>query len=383
MRRLLALVLLAAPLLAQGAGAGTELGEGPGKGPGKEPNKGKPEYDELGFPITFNDERITRNDALRALGPAVEVAGPGTLGSLRDQLLMDKLTEKMGQIWGIEVAPGEVKAEIRREVLERGGEAKFYEYLTQRGETLAGHEEKKRLQILRFNIEYLLTHGVTPPPLRKVLPWSVRPTPDEVRIAFEHDKSRRKEQGARARGIELTLQVDRKTRFELHQKHGFGALEEEIRKYVAKLAEAVVAELKAGKPFLDVARQRGVDTETQGKAWRQLPSGESRDPVERFFQSAKPGAWSEPIPGAGGIVTIAYLIERETPGQRGIGDPAVLAEYNERVRSLRRDKVEAIMRLQALDRSIVRPRFVLDQFRKTLLEDLRVAVEGLRELGLN
>jgi hypothetical protein len=50
---------------------------------------------------------------------------------------------------------------------------------------------------------------------------------------------------------------------------------------------------------------------------------------------------------------------------------------------LRRRKVQALMRLQALDRSDVRPERILNEFRAAILADLKEAVEGLEQLGLH
>ena len=88
----------------------------------------KPKHDKLGFPITFNTERITRNDVLRSMGSPAD-PDDGSLAAARDKLLMDKITQHMASIWGIRVLDEDVDREMRREIKHRGGEAKFHQFL--------------------------------------------------------------------------------------------------------------------------------------------------------------------------------------------------------------------------------------------------------------
>jgi hypothetical protein len=80
---------------------------------------------------------------------------------------------------------------------------------------------------------------------------------------------------------------------------------------------------------------------------------------------------------------IVCLVERQEPGELGPGDREVYVAYRERIRVLRRRKVRALMQLQALDRSDVRPERVLSEFRSGILADLKDALESLEQLGLH
>ena len=344
----------------------------------------KPAHDQLGFPITFNTERITRSDVLRSMGSPGD-PDDGSVASARDKLLMDKVTERIAEIWGIEVLAADVQREIRREIDQLGGEAKFHRYLSERGDTLARYEEEKRLQLLRYNINFLLNHGISPPPDQRILPWEIRPSPAEVRTAIKADAERLKQLGPRVRGLLLRVEVDRKTRVKIItrvRKNPKLDLSDELAKEADRLAEEVLKRLEGGEAFADVAKSMGQDTEKRSKVWIPLPSEPADDPAVRFLQTGKPGTRSGALTYPGGIVKFAYLIERASPGSADRMTPELYNRYLQRIFDLRRRKVQAVMRLDALDRSSVKPRFLLKHFRSDVVADLRAAVTGLKALGL-
>lgn len=343
-------------------------------------------HDELGFPITFNDERITRNDVVRSIVAPGAQTTPGNIQARRDQILMEKLTQRIAELWAIKVHPLELDAIIRRQIETRGGEAAFYDHLRQNGLTLAQFEEQTRLKILWGNINFLLVHGITPPPTRKVLPWAVKPTPEEIRIAFRNDKRRARKRGRRVKRIVLTLELSNKEKVAILLKHqdDVGKATELVAQKTKELADEVVAKLKGGKTFLDVAQEHGGDgIEGQLKEWHKIPDKESRDPVVRFCQTAKEKTYSAPILQQGPLYLVVYLAERQDEKERGLDDAAVQVDYFNRIQTLRRERALALMRLRALDKSLLRPDFVRKGFREIIVSDLRAAVEELRELGLN
>ena len=344
----------------------------------------KPEHDRLGFPITFNTDRITRSVVLRAMGSPTD-PDDDSVASARDKLLMDKITERMAALWGIRVLESDIDREIRREIEHRGGEAKFYNFLSQRGDTLARYREEKRLQLVRFNINYLLTNGISPPPEQKVLPYSIRPSPEEVRVAIKADAKRLSRLGPRVRVLMLRVRVNSKARVEIARdlmKNKDLKLNEELAKQADLMAARLVKRFDAGESFVDVAKSLGIDVDTQSKTWIPLPGAPSDDPAIRFFQTAKIKTRSGPLRYPDGIVKFAYLIDRAAAGGAGKMTAELYSTYLGRIFNLRRQKVKAIMRLKALDRSSLGPEFLRKQFRSDLVADLQAATTGLRALGL-
>jgi len=342
------------------------------------PEKNRPAHDELGFPVTFNDEIITRNDVLRRLDVPKEALGPGAILGELEKYLMDKIEERLGQIWRINIDESQVETHVRREMDLKGGEAKFYEYLYQSGTTLPRYKQHIRLQILKAYIQFMLTRGYTPD--QRLLPWDVLATPAELKIAYDHDADRR-ESTARVHAVEINLSIDTAA---LMRKVGMGLkLREEKRKRVEALVKKTLKEIESGKPYEQIATERGVNVERAKKMWIPLPKSEAPDPILRFYQTAEPGSWSEPMWQSSGDCLLVYLIEINRPGDRGLDDPEINQAYRQRIHNLRRLKVEALMRLRALESSLVRPDRVREQMRKILLADFKEAREGLRLLGLH
>ena len=345
-----------------------------------------PEHDELGFPITFNDDIITESDVERSLCQKRKNVPPITFKNERDVILKRKLEEEIAVELGITVEDPELDAYLKREMDAQGGEAKFYESLAQQGLTLEGYRNDKRRLILHAKLRWMFQHGVAADQT-KLLPQRIRPTPREVRIAAEHDPVRH-EAGIRVQRLELVVETDKKTRQKviarmLRDGKDEQWLKQQLVAAVAPLLEKVQAELKGGRPFAEVARERGVDVDAQKLRWIELPRQPSEDPVERFLQTAEPDAVSDAVPRPGGGYRIVSLLARERPEDRSVKDPDVARAYDVRIRALRASKWQAHMYIRALDRSTVRPERVRESLRAELLIELRDADGQLRTLGLH
>jgi hypothetical protein len=345
-----------------------------------------PEHDELGFPITFNDDIITESDVERSLGQKREDVPPITFKNERDVMLKRKLAEEIALELGITVDEREVDTYLKQQIDAQGGEAKFYESLAQQGLTLEGHRNNQRQLILHAKLRWMFQNGVTADQTR-LLPQRIRPTPREIRIAAENDPARR-DAGIRVRRLEMVVDIDKKTRTKvigrmLRDGKDEEWLKQQLAAAVEPLLEKIKKELKEGRPFEKVAGERGVDVDTQKELWIELPRQASEDPVERFLQTAELKAVSEPFPRPGGGYRIVRLLERERPEDRPATDPEVAKAYEALIRVLRAAKWQAHMHIQALDRSTVRPERVRESMREELLAELREAESRLRALGLH
>jgi len=370
MRRLAFVVLLAALAPAQETGIPSTA----------------PEHDELGFPITFNDDIITESDIERSLGQKRVNVPPITFKNERDVILKRKLEEVIAVELGISVEDPEVDAHLKREIGAQGGEAKFYESLAQQGLTLEGYRNDKRRLILHAKLQWMFQHGVAADQSR-LLPQRIRPTPREIRIAAEHDPIRR-EAGIRVRRLELVVDIDKKARQKaiaamVRDSRDEEWLKQQLAAAVEPLLEKVRQELKGGRPFADVARERGVDVDAQKELWIEVARQPSEDPVERFLQTAEPNAVSDAFARPGGGYRLVSLLARQRPEDLSVKDPNVAQAYDVRIRTLRAAKWQAHMFIQALDRSTVRPERVRDSLREELLTELRDAEGRLRALGLH
>ncbi len=345
-----------------------------------------PANDELGFPITFNESILTRGDVLRGLPPAETLASPAEVKKQRDRLLMERLTETLGRRQGIVIEERDVKDEVERQMTRLGGEAKFYEYLSETGQTLEGFRENIRLQILQAHIAYMLAQGYTPGG-RKMLEWNPVPTPREIATACRNDPERQSGK-VRLRVHEMVLDVDLAERRQLLAQLVLGSkpkewLQEQIAaKLAPKLVEVQTA-LDGGEPFAAVAARLGAPVAGENPRWLDMPQGEPHDDVDRFLQQAAAGARSEPIAMPLGGFRLLFVAQLERPGELPPNDPGVVAGYRERIQELRRRKAEALLRLKTLDESTVRPERVAQEFRATLLAGLREAETALRVLGVH
>jgi len=344
-----------------------------------------PANDELGFPITFNESILTRGDVLRGLPPAETLASPAEVKKQRDRLLMERLTETLGRRQGIVIEERDVSDEVERQMGRTGGEAKFYEYLSETGQTLEGFRESVRLQILQAHISYMLVHGYTPG--RKMLPWSPVPTPREIATAYQNDPER--QSGVvRLKVHEMVLDIEIAERRQLLAQLVMGSkpkewLQEQIAEKLAPKLAQVRAALDGGEPFGAVATRLGSPSTAQSPRWLEMPKGEPHDEVDRFLQQAEAGSRSEPIPLALGGFRLLFVEQIERPGELPPNDPGIVASYRERIQELRRRKAEALLRIRTLDESTVRPERVAQEFRATLLAGLREAETALRSLGVH
>jgi len=344
-------------------------------------------HDALGFPVILNDEVITRNDVLRSLGAKEsELGSPAVLARELNALLYRKVTQLVAARLGIKVTKEEVEGTIQRQIDLRGGEAKFYEGLAQRGDTLAHYKQYVRELILQEKMGYLFINGISRDQ-RTLLPWAVGPRPHEIRIAYEKDPERHAA-GPRVRWLEFEVKLSEAEKKPLYAMMMEGAAQKEVRaKTQALLAphlEKVQASLAGGGAFEKLAAEQGADVGVQKERWEELASEPSERQDLRFLQQAKPGAISRPIPLPGGDgCKFLKLLERKQPVEAGPSDPNLARAYSARIRQLRARKWEALLRLRALDHATLRPERVRDGFRALLLRDLKEARQGLRTLGLH
>jgi hypothetical protein len=338
----------------------------------------------MGFPVTFNEEIITANDVARFLGDLpLDQIDPVTLRRNRDLLILRKINERIAADLSIEVGEAELAEYIRREIDAHQGEAKFYEWLAQQGLTLERFRIERRQMIIDQLLRILLTNGVSHDH-RQLLPWRVGPTPREVEIAFRNDPEQRGGT-ARVRRLRFSVDADPKVRAAITMKQFNEEMtaEEvaaELEKDVRPRVDAAVAALRGGKPFADVARDHGVkNVEVMASQW--APLGGMSD-ADKFFATAEPGTWSEPIRLPTGEYEFVFLVERSDPSRRTVTDPAVADEYARRIRTLRATKWENFLRLRALTSSTVEPPRVRDEVRKLILASLKEAEDALKALGL-
>ena len=66
------------------------------------------DYDEFGFPITFDADVITLNDVVRSAG-VDNVEAIGSVRNERDKFLMERLLEKVAELYGLEISVREVE----------------------------------------------------------------------------------------------------------------------------------------------------------------------------------------------------------------------------------------------------------------------------------
>lgn len=368
MRKLLILVLLAG--LAPAQDQPEETGSA----------RAEPRHDALGFPITFNDEILTKNDVLRALGADISVLGSrNVLRTERDRVLRMKLAEQVGADLGISVTDQDVDLVMRRQIDEAGGEAKFYERLGQRGQTLAGHEAEIAQRVLDEKLRLLFQNGIFQ---RTLLPARIRPTPEEILIAHRNDPARRSAK-VRVHRARYDVGLTKQERGRIAMLRMDDVPENEIQARKAKLLQPRLdAVLKALKERKDGAPLPDVSGVAMEKGWVEVPIKPSERPEERFLQQGKPGQPSEPFRRPDGY-TVVVVIEREAPDARPATDPEVAARYDRAIRELRSRKWKAIMNLRALDKATVRPEIVRQELRTDIVAELREAEEALRTLGLH
>ncbi len=338
-------------------------------------------YAAMGFPVTFNDEIITANDVARFLDTNLDEIDPNTLRRNRDLLLFRKINERIAADLSIHVGDEEVNGGMKREIDYHGGDAKFYEWLAQQGQTLERYRLELRQRYIDQLLRFLLNNGFSHDRMQ-LLPWRVQPTPREIETAFRNDPAQRGG-GLRVRRLLFTVDADAQTRAKLAYQRVKGMTAEQVDAEIEaairpKLAAALAA--LEGRPFDEVAREHGAkNVEAMMKEWVAL---EGASDTEKFLAAAEPGKWSEPRRLPSGAYEIVCLLERDNPAARRATDPAVAEEYDKRIRALRATKCEAMLQLRALDKSTVSPDRVRDDLRTQILATLREAEGALCTLGL-
>lgn len=375
MRRLSLLLLCAALQAQEAAPAGKP-----------EPKPAAPERDALGFPVLFNEEVITRSDILRRIGVGAETLGDErTLAAERNRILFSKVNEHAVDMLGVEIRDRDIDDRINAEIEQRGSEAKFYESLAQRGQTLERYRQSLRAALIDEYVRLMVQHGFTP--TQKILPFDTTARPREVASAFAADPGR-KAPGIRVRTIELNIVLDRQVvadivRQGMQERRPRGWVQEEQERRLKSRLEEILAALNGGTPFEELAAKAGGDIERQKAEWLPLPTEPAEDPSIRFLQTGQAGQRSEPLPITGGGFRLLQILEtvREKAGRPE--DPEVYQQYSGRIQELRRRKAEAQLKLRALDESRVEPARVREELRRILLADLTDAVQGLKTLGLH
>jgi len=333
-----------------------------------------------GFPVTFNDEIITPGDVARSVGQPLEQMPVLTVLRQRDTLLNRKVAERVAALLGVVVDEQEVNQYLRREIEEQQGEAKFYESLAQRGVTLERYKQDLWQRVLDSKLQFLFQTGISPDQ-KSLLPARIRPTPRETQIAFDRDP-RRQDQTVRVRRLELKIMPDSQTLKKIAAQRVVLELspeqvKERLQAALKEPVEQVRKEL-ATEPFEEVAKRRGVDVDAQKVEWIKA-TGTAEE--QEFLEQGEAGTFREiPLEGE---VRFLYVVERQRPGDRQLTDPAVVEEYEKRIRLLRAAKWEAILRIRALEESTVRPERVRDELREGYLSSLKEAEQGLRALGLH
>ncbi len=337
--------------------------------------------DPFGFPITFNEEIITRSDVLRSLGAREsDLGSPAVLRAERDKLLRDKVVQLVAASLGITVIKDELDARIQALKDNYGGDAKYFEWVAQQGYTQARFRETQRQLILRAKLDRMLIAGISPDG-RTLLPWAIRPSPRELRLAFENDPIR-KEAGVAASWVEFSIELtnDEKRPLMLLMMED-DVTPEDIREKTEEVLQprldALLARI-ASEGFPAVAKT--IPTAKTGD--EELPEKKSDDPAMRFLQEGPVRTMSPPIPVKAGW-RFLFVVDRIDASQLRLEDEAVAAVYVKRIQQLRSRKWEQILQLRALDDSTLRPPRVKAEVRKSMLADLKEAVEALRALGIH
>jgi len=340
-------------------------------------------HDVAGFPITFNEEIITRNDVLREIGGDEKMLGDAkVLADLRDGLLRRKLAEQVAADLGVQVTDEEVDRIVRAQIEYHGGEAKFFEWLYQRGDTLARFRNGIMQQVLAKKLDRLFAIGFTPGQ-STLLPWRVRPTPREIGLAFKNDPARRRAR-IEVERIDLTVGLTRDERVKLAMRRMDGLSQKEFNKEAGEILGPRVEKAMALVRDGDVSAAAELPGTEVEKAWVEIEKGESARPDVEFLRTGEVGAWSKPFPQPDGAsVRLLRVLERKLPITGDVPTVEASREYEIRIRELRGRKWRAVARLRALDKSTVRPERVRIGLRKQLVAELRAAEKTLRAFGIH
>jgi len=342
------------------------------------------DHDKFGFPIRFDADVITIHDLVRSAG-VDSVEQLGNVAGGRDKLLIEKLNEKVGELYGLQVEPREVSDWLEREVARFDSEAEFYEQLAQQGQTLELHRLDIRRRILAFRLQSLIANGFVTEG-RRLLPWDPRPSPQEIRIAFDHEADARRAAGSRIRWEEVSVSLTAEERKKIFAQRLFNPdlTEEELESQVQALLkprlEKARAALKAGKSIREVAEALSVPVEERTGVREDLPD---ESPITGFLKTAERGQQSDLIELPQSRFLIVRLTGIQSSGSRTLADPTVVEEYFGRIAAHKQEKARAILQLRALDKTAVTPPRVREELRELLLTNLRQAHRELRQLGIH
>ena len=341
------------------------------------------DYDEFGFPITFDADVITLNDVLRSAG----VDNKESLGSVRnerDKFLMERLLEKIAELYGLEITVREIDDWIARDIARFDSEAEYYDSLLQNGLTLELKKDEIRRQLLQFYLGQLFRNGFVGRG-EKLLPWDPQATPREIKVAFDADPARQN-QGITVQWQDLVIDISKKERGTINLKRALDPditqeqVDEEIRKKVEPLVAKVNELLKEGKSLEVIAAQLKLEFTTKAD---RFPQELSDQPAIKFLQTAEPDTTSEPIALPRSRWVVMKVLQVARPGDSNLTNPKVVNEYRQRIGMLKQRKAEFTLRLRALDMADVRPERVRTELRDLILTSLKQVRRELRKLGLH
>jgi len=341
------------------------------------------DHDEFGFPITFDADVITRNDVVRAAGVDSEEA-LGSMRNERDKFLMERLLEKVAEIYGLEISVREVDDWIARDIARFDSEAEFYDSLLQEGLTLELKKQDIQRKLLGHYLMQLFQVGFVGRG-DKLLPWDPQATPREIKVAFETDPVR-KNQGVDAQWQDLVIDISKKERGRINLKRAMDPditqekVDKEIREKVEPLVAKVRERLKAGKSLEEIAGELKLPFQIKT---RSLAKTASDQPAIKFLQTAEVGTTSEPIALPHSRWVVLHVLQVSRPGDMKLSDPRVVNAYRQKIGMLKQKKAEFTLRLRALDQADVRPERVRTQLRELIMTTLKQARRELRALGIH
>jgi hypothetical protein len=341
------------------------------------------DHDKYGFPITFDAEVITLNDLVRDSG-VESVEELGNIANVRNQMLMDKLTEKVGELYGLKIEERDVSDFVEKQIAGFPSEAEFYDSLAQKGQTLELYRQEVKRQVLAFRLNSLIQQGFIPQG-RRLLPWDPTPSPREVRIAFENDPLRR-DAGSLVQWREVVVSLTKAERKKVFAKRMTNPdlTDEDLQKEQDAILEPRLAaarkDLEAKKSLEEIAAS--VQAEVLTKA-DEIDGAPTKSPRITFLQKAKKGDRSGLLPLGKARYAVLEIVEVKRPEHQTLNNPLVVRAYRERVSQLKQAKANFTLRLRALEKSLIRPERVRRQLRDFLLTSLRQVHRELRVLGLH
>jgi len=342
------------------------------------------DYDEFGFPITFDAQIVTRNVVIRSFGVESESALGGPLKNSRDIYLMQKLLEKVGELYGIEISQREVKDIEARQIAAFKSEADYYDDLLQNGLTPTTNQQKIRNDLLQAHLGQLFRFGFLARGQR-LLPWDPAATPREILIAYKNDPQRLNA-GSLVKWRELLIDIPAAERKKAQAARIVNPnltdahVEAQIRAKVEPLAIKAGEMLKAGKSLAEIAAELNLKVR---EAAREVTSQASKEPATLFLQKAKAGERSDLLELKRSRWLILEVDVVHRPGDVSLSDPKLVMRYKQMVGELKQAKAEYLLRLRALDKTDIRPARVKRDLRTLCLDRLHHAQRKLRELGLH